>query len=106
MIVEPEKGHTDGHQDDVPSTAPTVHAVVDGESGPVVSVNDSADKMSPPTANVIAKENSVGNDDSSTLTTENCSSSNNEEIGDTEELNDEPQKTFPQRVSRSEIGQL
>lgn len=92
MIVE------SGHQDDVTSAAPTVHAVVDGDSALAVSVTSG--KESPPTANVIAKEMRTGNDDSSTLTTENCSSSNSEEIAETEDLNDEPQKTFPQRVSR------
>lgn len=103
MIVESETSRSDGQHlsgNDVPSTAPTVHAVIDGGiSRPSADKYEAAVKVSPPTESVITKKSSIENDESSTLTTENCSS-NNEDIGETEELNDEPQKTFPQKVSQ------
>ena len=64
---------------------------------------DAGKMMIAPTANVVAKD-SGDNDESSTLTNENSNQS--EELRETEDLNDEPQKTFPQRVSYDELRSL
>ena len=115
MILESEAdGPNDGHhpstnRDVLPpvATAPTVHAVVAGGTAPSAADtashdDDGKDEISPPATTVIPKVNSTENDESSTLTTANSSSNiEDEENIDTEGLNDEPQKTFPQRVSVS-----
>ena len=101
-------------RNDGTSTAPTVHAVVDVDATPAISVNnsdtDDAKASSPPTDTVITTnllDSSMANDETSTLTAENCSSCSKQEelIGGEidDKLNDETQKTFPQRVSQSPI---